>query len=667
MKASPTLSRLLLAASALGAPASAASTGSANKTVIADTVFHNGSIYSLDLMSSKHSALAVKDGYITFVGDEKAVKSHIGKNTSVFDLEGRMMMPGLVDAHMHVMRGGGALLKCNMNFQPLGLDKVLAQIQKCLDEEKDKSEKDWLEVINLDFYALSDATGGVTKKDLDNLKTKRPILVNSADMHTFWVNSAALKDSSITSKTEDPRNGKIERLAGGKEPSGILQDSASELLSGPAPPTDDENIQSVKAALKLLRQEGVTSFQDAAADETAAKAFAAVKKEGGLSARGFFDYSIIPPENSTGVDDLVEDVVKVTSRWNDKEEIGPVASLKWHAVKMFMDGVILYPSNTGSLIEPYFQPVDNSSMWEPKSNTGPKPYWDKDLLTRTLSGLFKKGIDAQIHVDGDMAVRTALDSLEAVREQNPKLRDYRVGFAHNEVTDPSDWPRFAELKADPIMSFQWSQASSVWLPNGVKSMGPRRAHYLEAFGEIAKFGSAIVYGSDWPIDPLDEWLAIKAGVTRSGDPENPNSPASQGAPYEGKGLPGLTLTREQAIRAITTESSRFLRADAYIGSLEVGKLADAIVLKANYFEVPEDEIARQKALLTMVGGEVVYIADEIDFGNGVEAKFPNNDTVSKTLDRRSVGGLQGRDLTQEGKRAVQVLQPRGVCGHSHKH
>lgn len=169
------------------------------------------------------------------------------------------------------------------------------------------------------------------------------------------------------------------------------------------------------------------------------------------------------------------------------------------------------------------------------------------------------------------------------------------------------------------------------------------------------------------IDPLDEWLAIKAGVTRSGDPENPNSPASQGAPYKGKGLPGLTLTREQAIRAITTESSRFLRADAYIGSLEVGKLADAIVLKANYFEVPEDEIARQKALLTMVGGEVVYIADEIDFGNGVEAKFSNNDTVSKTLNRRSVGGLQGRDLSQEGKRAVQVLQPRGVCGHSHKH
>ncbi|KAF5579661.1 amidohydrolase [Fusarium subglutinans] len=270
---------------------------------------------------------------------------------------------------------------------------------------------------------------------------------------------------------------------------------------------------------------------------------------------------------------------------------------------MFMDGVLLYPANTGSLIEPYFQPVANTSIWAPKSDFGPKTYWDKELLSLTLTKLFKNNIDAQIHVDGDLAVRTALDALEELRNKNPKLRDYRVGLAHNEVTDPSDWPRFAELKADPIMSFQWSQASSVWLPNGVKSMGPRRSYYMEAFGELAKFGSAIIYGSNWPIDPPDEWLAIKAGATRSGDPKNPHSPASQGAPYNGNGLPGLTLTRDQAIRAITTESARFLRADAYIGSLEVGKLADAIVLKANYFEVPEEHIARQKTLLTMVGGE----------------------------------------------------------------
>jgi urease alpha subunit len=152
-------------------------------------------------------------------------------------------------------------------------------------------------------------------------------------------------------------------------------------------------------------------------------------------------------------------------------------------------------------------------------------------------------------------------------------------------------------------------------------------------------------------------------VTRSGDPTNPNSPASAGAPYDGPGLVGLKLTREQAIRAITIEAARFLRADKHIGSLEVGKLADVVVLQSNYFEVPEAEIARQKTLLTMVGGEVMFIADGVDFGNGVVAKFPNNGTLDRRMEKKSVGGIQGRSLSREGVEAVQRLSVRNACVH----
>ncbi|KAM5350825.1 hypothetical protein ACJ41O_007330 [Fusarium nematophilum] len=665
MAPAPSLHTLLLAALSSLPPVFASDT----RGCVADTVFHNGSIYTLDQASSMHRAMAVKDGYITFLGTDECVQPFIGPETLVFDLEGRMAMPGLVDAHMHVLSGGAGLLKCNMNYQPLDLKEVLDHIQGCLDSDPDKSDDDWLEVIALDYYTLSDVTGGVTKKDLDKLKTKRPILVQSADRHTFWVNSIALKASGITAATKNPAGGVVERLPGGKEPSGILQDNASGLLAGPAPPTPKDNIESVKAALKLLREEGVTTFQDAAANAGIAKAFAAVKKEGGLSARGFFDYRIDAPNSTKEVDALVEDVVNVTSTWDDPAELGPVPSLKWHAVKIYVDGVILYPANTGALLEPYFMPVGNGSVWEPDPDSRPEPYWSTEILSAVLGELFCKRIDAQIHVDGDLAVRVALDAVEDIRNTHPHLNDYRVGLAHNEVTDPSDWPRFAELKADPIMSFQWSQASSVWIPNGLKSMGAVRSNYLEAWGEMAKFGSRIVYGSDWPIDPLDEWLAIKAGVTRSGDPTNPNSPASQGAPYNGTGLPGLSLSREQAIRAITTESSRFVRADEHIGSLEVGKIADVIILKANYFEVPDDEIARQKSLMTMVGGEVVYIAEGVDFGNGAVAKFLNNGTMDLAIEKRSVGGIQGRSLSEEGREAMQRLATRNACDHGigHRH
>ncbi|KAM0281599.1 hypothetical protein ACHAQH_003468 [Verticillium albo-atrum] len=443
-------------------------------------------------------------------------------------------------------------------------------------------------------------------------------------------------------------------------------------MTGLALATLEDDIESAKAALKLLREQGITTFQEAASGARTGTVFEAVKNEGGLSARGFFDWRIDAPNSTAQVMPLVNVVINATTELNDPSELGPAPALKWQAVKIYVDGVIIYPANTGALIEPYFLPVGNTSVWEPNSESWPEPYWSTEILSAVLEGLILNGIDAQIHVDGDMAVRTALDSLQNFREKHGDGYDYRVGLAHNELTDPSDWPRFAELKADPIMSFQWSQASSVWMPNTLKSIGPVRSNYLEAWGDIAKFGTRVIYGSDWPIDPLDEWLAIKAGVTRSGDPTNPNSPASQGAPYDGPGLPGLSRSREQAIRAITIESSRFPRADEYIGSLEVGKLADVIILQANYFEVPDDELARQKTLLTMRGGEVVYIADGVDFGNGVVPKFPNNGTLDRRMETKTVGGVQGRSpLSQAGREAVQRLSVRNVCdhgvAHSHKH
>ncbi|KAM0415758.1 hypothetical protein ACHAPT_013263 [Fusarium lateritium] len=548
--------------------------------------------------------MAVKSGRITFLGNDDCMKQYIGPNTTVFDLKGRMAMPGLADAHLHLLGGGAWLLKCSMNYQLLDLDEVLDHIQKCLDEDEDKGDDDWLELIALDYYILDESSGGVIKKDLDKFKMKRLIVVASADGHSFWANSITLKASGITSSTRNPKGGVLERITGSREPSGIPQDNAN-LLSGPAQTTAQNNIKSIRAALKILCEEGVTAFQDAASTDTVAQAVAAVKKEGGLSARAYFDYRIDAPKSSKDVNSLVKSVLNITSTYYRANDIISVPTVKWQAVKIFADGVILYPANTGALLEPYWMPVGNGSVWKPDPERRPEPYWSKQRMIEVLTLLFQNKIDAQIHVDGNLAVRTALDAIEAIRKKHPELDDYRLGLAHNELTDLSDWPRFAELKADPIMSFQWAQASSVCIPNAYKNIGPERSNYLEAWGDIARFGPWILHGSDWPVDPLDEWLAIKVSVTRSGDPENTNSPASFGGKYNVTGLPGLTLTWDQAIRAITTESSRFLRADMHIGSLELGKLADVIILKANYFEVPEDELARQKTLMTMVGGEVI--------------------------------------------------------------
>jgi urease alpha subunit len=151
-------------------------------------------------------------------------------------------------------------------------------------------------------------------------------------------------------------------------------------------------------------------------------------------------------------------------------------------------------------------------------------------------------------------------------------------------------------------------------------------------------------------------------VTRKGDPENPNSPASQGAPYDGK-FPGEGLSRESAFRAITTNSAKFLRADKEIGSLEKGKLADIIVLENDYFTVPEEFLGRQKVLMTVVGGETVYLADGAGAGfETVVPKFPN---TNSTLEKRAIGGFDRKQLSRKGKMAASKLRKRQACVHKH--
>ncbi|KAH8892413.1 hypothetical protein GQ53DRAFT_861677 [Thozetella sp. PMI_491] len=608
---------------------------SSQKSSVADTVFLNGSIYTLDNLSRKVSALTITNGVITSIGNDKDIETSIGPSTAVINLRGRMAMPGLVDAHMHTFSGGQFLLKCNLNYQPLNLSAVLSHIQGCINAESGKEATgEWLEVVNMDWPTLSTASGPITKSQLDSLKTVRPVFVRSSDYHTVWANSKALAESNITAATADPPNGKVERLANG-EPSGILEDDARSLLAGPAPASDQDNINSCNAALKLLRESGITSWQEAAASPTIGTAYEAIKKAGRLSARGWFDYMIDSPNSTNAVPAAIRDVRSVLSAHNDPSPLSPNPTLKWQAIKGFLDGVITYPASTGAVVEPYYQPVVESALLN--------------------------GIDAQFHADGDLAVRVALDSVQNFRVRHPGKTDYRVGIAHDELTTPEDWPRFAELGVDAIMSFQWAQPSSFWVPDTFKALGPNRQNYLEAWGDIAKRGRNITYGSDWPIDPLDVWLALKAGVTRSGDPQNPNSPASQGPQYGGVLLPGPSLTREAALRSYTIEAAKFLRADAHIGTLEVGKLADMIVLESDFFRLPDDELGRQRVLLTMVGGQVLYVADGQDFG--VKPKFPNNETTTHFLEALSVGGFGGKHLSEQAKKSVARLHRRGSCDH----
>jgi predicted amidohydrolase YtcJ len=239
--------------------------------------------------------------------------------------------------------------------------------------------------------------------------------------------------------------------------------------------------------------------------------------------------------------------------------------------------------------------------WEPGPSRGPDVYFPAPILSALLVEAARAGFEPHMHADGDRAVREGLDGIEAMRRQLPD-RDTRAAIAHDEIVDPADFPRYRELNAIPVLSFQWEKQAPDTMEGAREYLGPARFKYMEPAGWLAAAGARIAYGSDWPVDPLDEWFALKVGVTRT------NAPAAH-AKYAGRLSEDKGLSRREVLRAITMNSSYELHQDRETGSLETGKLADLIVLDRNFFEIPVEQIAAIKVLQTVVGGHVEYQSD----------------------------------------------------------
>jgi predicted amidohydrolase YtcJ len=567
----------------------------------ADAVYRNGVVYTVDARDSVQEALAVRAGRIVYVGSDAGLGAWVSPKTRQIDLGGRVLMPGLIDGHMHPLMGGAALLKCNLNYVQLSVAEMQAKIQGCLDETRPREPDGWLEVVNWFQEGMVPAGVSTTRATLDALKTKRPIIVVSSFGHTALVNSRAIELAGIGAATQEPLGGRIGRDAAGN-PVGILEDSAQDLVTKILPaPTPGDDVKSARAALEAMRRQGITTFLDAMAEPPALAAFASVQRDGGLTARAHFAVLITPPEGP----DPEKATAKATALAHRYDQ-GPIETrpkLTVRNVKLFLDGVITAPALTGAMLEPYFarQGAGADRRWVPSKNRGPDVYFPAPVLRALLIAVAGAGLEPHMHADGDRAVHEGLDGIEALRARFPG-KDIRAAIAHDEIVDPQDFARYRQLNAIPVLSFQWEKPAPDTIGGARDYMGPARFKYMEPAAYLAAAGARIAYGSDWPVDPLDEWFALKVGVTRT------NSPSA--APkYTGRLSEDAGLTRAQVLRAITMNSAYELHQDELTGSLEVGKLADLIVLDRNVLKIPAEEIAQVKVLQTVVGGLVVYQAD----------------------------------------------------------
>ena len=560
-------------------------------------LFYNGNVFTAAEYKDAKNAVVVKNGKITFVGDDQNAEKAAGWFSRKINLKGNTIMPGIIDGHMHPQSAGLKMLMCNLNYEPLTVGQMNSRIQGCLDKETDKGPNEWLVVINW-FEQEMIPSGYVPNfRDLDALRTQRPVYIKNSFGHAGLLNRRGIDLVNLNSQKER-EGGKIVRDANG-EPTGRLEDAARDIISEILPkPSVEANLQAAERAQAAMNAQGITTFLDAYTDIETMEAYKSLYSQSNLKLRPHFAVLIDPakePNNAKSVNELMRQKEMFDQ---GAQNIHP--SLSVHTAKIFLDGTVALPSQTGNLLEPYLENKGGKTKpdFRASNNRGPDIYVSKESLIDLMVKLDDLGIDTHFHADGDGAVNFALNTTEQMQRQRPNFKT-RTAIAHCELTAPSDFARFAKLGALPVLSFQWGKpAADTW--EGSKDiLGPERHAIFEPQGLLYNAGARIVFGSDWPVDPLNQWLALQVALTRKAiGKDREKYPMKLGID------PALSL--EAALKAMTINSAYSLHIEKYTGSIEVGKFADLIILDRNLAKTPIDEIANTKVKMTIVGGIIVY-------------------------------------------------------------
>ena len=532
----------------------------------ADLVFKNGAVYTVDESRTWAEAVAIDDGRIVYVGGGRGVKPFVGRETEVVDLEGKMVLPGFHDSHVHLISGGIELGQCDLN----GLKTREEIFKKIQDYTAQNPDAEWIVGSGWDLWIFPGANP--TREELDSLVPDRPAYLSAADGHSAWVNSKALERAGITRETTDPEDGRIERDQTGL-PSGTLREGAMGLVGDLIPELKAEDyLQGLRAGLELAHRYGITSIIEASANDKILEAYAALDRRGELTLRVLASLYVDPKKGVGQIPELME-----------KRETHQGRYLKATDAKIFVDGVI--ESQTAVLLKPYVGRPGYYGI----------PNLAPEELERLSVALDKAGFQIHIHAIGDGAVRMSLDALEAAQRANGK-RDSRHHIVHLQLIHPDDISRFGELGVVANFQALWAYPDPYITQLAEPALGPERSRRMYPIGSVAKSGAVIAGGSDWSVSSMNPLDAIQVGVTRRAMDD---AGGQSWLPEELVDLPTM-------IAAYTANGAYLSHQEKLTGSIETGKAADVIILDRNLFEVPPTAIHQAKVLLTLLDGREVY-------------------------------------------------------------
>ncbi|GAY15683.1 amidohydrolase [Mycobacterium sp. shizuoka-1] len=542
----------------------------------ADVVFRNGRVYTVAPAQPWAQAVAVTGDTISYVGDDAGATALAGPDTRIVDLDGNLLLPGFVEGHIHPFLG--SFLTSGVDLQvPTGAD-ALAAIAEYAKDHPDGPVRGfgW----RVDMFGPD----GPTRGELDRVLPDRPGFFFAIDGHSMWANSTALQMAGVTRDTPDPIPGfsyyaRDER----GEPTGyVLEVNAVLALVNAVEPISPQSMETLlEGWLPKASAAGITTVFDAGVPPIGDDQGALIGLYTDLERRGALPFRVVASYmvKSPPVDDAVAKLTELRSRIaTDLVSVG--------VVKIVGDGT--QGGYTAWLIEPYADKPDS---------VGGSPFTEQQWhqLIREVDAA---GFDVHVHACGERTVRTALDAVAAAVAANPP-RDRRHTIAHLVYVEDPDGPRFGELGVTGQFSANWMSADPDTLQNMADRYGPPRRDLLYRPQDILRSGGRISLGTDWPAagyfstyKPLD---SIQIGVTRQliGQPDAPVLvPADQ------------RLSVAEAVHANTMGAAYQIRLDHRIGSVEVGKQADLIVLDTDIFAVDPHDIHRATVTMTMMNGQV---------------------------------------------------------------
>lgn len=531
---------------------------------LADILISNARVYTVDPQNPRAEAIAVLGNEIVFVGSMADAMAFKGPNTREIDAQQKTVMPGIIDSHFHTMWGAVGLADAQL-FDVKSKEELAAELKRFAAANADEP---WV-VGQGAPYSIAEGVP-LTRQELDAIEPDRPLAIFSFDLHTVWVNTAALKLGGLLNGGTPGAGAEIMMAADGTATGELREPGAYELVTGKRPQfSKTREMELLRDALALMAQNGITSVHNMDGDPEQAAMYTALEDLGHLTSRIRVPFWVKPEDPF----EILEQVAAPMKQTFNSEMV------QSGFAKFFMDGVL--ESFTALLLDPYAD----------KPETLGDSLFSAEHFNEMAIEADRLGLQIAVHCCGDGAVRRVLDGYQAAREANG-VRDSRHRIEHIELVHQDDVPRFADMSV--IASMQPLHAPMLHVEPDIwpERAGPDRWHRSFAWRTLIDSGAHYTFGSDWTVVSLNPFLGFDDGLNRQ--------------PWGDEPLQRLTL--EELIKGYTVNAAYTEFQEQRKGQLKVGMLADVVMLSHDLFDMDLTQVSKVTPMLTMCNGRITYEA-----------------------------------------------------------